>query len=75
MTQFLLSPGPVLFVAFGLCLKKKSPKVSGDIASQAPLGRSYCPGQEASPARRCRITRLYMQLPIDGSEAKPEHPK
>ncbi|CAG06240.1 unnamed protein product [Tetraodon nigroviridis] len=34
----------------------------------APLGRSHCPGQEASSAHRYRITRLYMHLLIDGSE-------
>lgn len=51
-------------------VSKKSLKVSGGIVSQAPLGRSYCPGQEASPACRYRMTRLYMQLPIDESEAR-----
>ena len=50
--------------------KKKSPKVSGGIVSQAPLGRSYCPSKEASPARRYRMTRLYMLLPIDESGAR-----
>lgn len=77
MTQFLLLEGPVLFihfVAFGsafqtkIIIIKKKTKVSGDIASQAPLGRSYCPSQKDSPARRYRMTRLYMCLPIDRSE-------
>lgn len=40
-------------------------KVSGGIASHAPLGRSHCPGQEALAANRCRMTRLYMHFSID----------
>lgn len=71
LTQFLLSGGPALFICgFWSVFQKKSLKVSGGIVSQAPLGRSHCPAQEASPAHRYRMTRLYMQLPIDGSEAK-----
>lgn len=50
--------------------ERESLKVSGGIVSQAPLGRSHCPGQEAFPAHRYRMTRLYMHLPIDGSEAR-----
>jgi len=58
----------------GVSKKKKSLKVSGGIASQDPLGRSLCPVQEASPACRYRMTRLYMPLPIDENEAgqKPD---
>lgn len=57
----------LVYLPFGWCFKKIPQKVSGGIASQAPLGRSLCRSQEASPARRYRVTRLYTRLPIDGA--------